>query len=411
MLRLYSYIFVILTLTTVGQWLSINWWAPNLTVAFMEQCAFFIVLIYPTFKYKHFPFIRKEPTYTFFNIYVYFTFALSIYAIINYSTIGERSDFAALMVSNMAMLTCFCVYTFSLPDWFSKTSKKLFKFLPYIAIVYLPFARDGMYGDLLGFICAPALLPLLFFADLPKKQKAVWLLLSIMIVITSFVGDARSHVIKFSIALLIGITYVFDKFYIKLRPAVWAFVIAPFIFLFLGITGTFNIFEMDQYIKDKSVSAGTITDTRTIVYVEVISSAINNDYLIWGRGIGRGYESRFQEGRAADNLNATALGASERNSEVAIHNIFTWGGIIYVIIYTLMWCSLLHYSVYKSNNRYVRAVGFYMAFYYFYSWVENFQGFSIMFISSWFMVALCLSPYFRKMSDMEFKGFIGYLFR
>lgn len=377
----------------------------------MEQCAFFVILIYPTFKLKHFAFLKKNRAYFLYNIYVYFTIALSLYAIINYSFIGERSDFARLITSNMAMLTCICTYTLSIPKWMQKGSQPLFKYLPLIAILYLPFSRDGMYGDFLGFICTPAILLLLFFLDLPKKQRIIWLLLTILIVISSFVGDARSHVIKFSVAFLIGITYVFDKFYQKLKFIVWGFVIVPFILLFLGISGTFNVFEMDQYIKNKSVNEDIITDTRTTVYVEVLSSALNNNYLVWGRGIGRGYASIFQEGRSADNRNATILGSSERNSEVGIHNIFTWGGIVYVIIYTLMWCSVLYYGVYKSNNRYVRTVGFYLAFYYFYSWVENFQGFTIIFISSWFMVALCLSPYFRSMNDQEFKNFLVALFR
>lgn len=407
MIRLYPYIFVLLALTTVGQWLSIKWWAPNLTVTFMEQCAFFVILIYPTFKLKHFAILKQNRAYFLYNIYVYFTIALSLYAIVNYSTIGKRSDFAGLMASNMAMLTCFCTYTLSIPKWMQKASRPLFKYLPLIAILYLPFSRDGMYGDLLGFICTPAILLLLFFKDLPKKQQMIWLLIAILIVITGFVGDARSHVIKFSVAFLIGMTYVFDKLYQKLKHIVWVFVIAPFILLFLGLSGTFNVFEMNQYIKNKSVSEETITDTRTIVYTEVLSSAVNNNYVMWGRGIGRGYVSAFQEKRSSDNRNATTLGSSERNSEVGMHNIFTWGGIVYVIIYSLMWCSVLYYGVYKSNNRYVRVVGFYLAFYYLYSWVENFQSFSIIFISSWLMVSLCLSPYFRRMNNLEFKKYIA----
>lgn len=34
LIKVYPYLFVFLALTTVGQWLSINWWAPNLTINF-----------------------------------------------------------------------------------------------------------------------------------------------------------------------------------------------------------------------------------------------------------------------------------------------------------------------------------------------------------------------------------------
>lgn len=409
--RLYSYIFVLLALTTVGNWITIRWWAPNLTIFFLEECLMFFVLLYPTFKYRHFQYIRKEKAFFVFNIYAYYTIALTVLALTNQATKGVRADFANLMTWNMAMLTCFCVYTLSYPEWFQKSVRLLFKYLPIVAVIYLPFVRDNLYGDLLGFICTPAILLLLFFKDLPKKQKVIWFLFTILIVVTSFVGDARSNVIKFALAFLIGVTFVYDKFYMRIRQLVWLLVAAPFFLFFMGISGTFNIFEMDQYIKTKSVREGTISDTRTFLYVEVLSSAVDNDYIVWGRGIGRGYESHFQERRSSDKSNVTDLGASERQSEVGIHNIFTWGGVVYVFIHLIMWCSVLYYGVYKSKNRYVRAVGFYLAFYYFYTWVENFQSFSIIFISSWFMVALCLSPYFRLMNDREFKNFLATLFR
>lgn len=409
MVKLYSYILVLMSLTTVGNWLSIQWWAPNLTIDVMERCLYFVVLLYPVFKFRHFQIVKKEKTFAVFNVFVYYTVALSVYALANYANRGERSDLAELMNYNMGMITCFCVYTFAQPHWFSLACRHLYKFLPLIAIVYLPMARDGAYGDLMGFLCLPAILLLLFFDELPKKQKAIWLLLTIIIVVTSFVGDARSNVIKYTIALLIGLTFSHEMIYRKLKHLVWICVILPFVLLYLGIIGTFNIFETDQYIKNKSISEGTISDTRTLVYVETISSAVNNDYILFGRGIGRGYESNFQERRSMDSKTATAISSSERNSEVGMHNIFSWGGIVYVVIYTLMWCSVLYYGVYKSRNKYVRAVGFYLAFYYFYSWVENSPSFSAMYISSWLMVAICLSPYFRNMDDIKFKHFMRVL--
>ena len=406
MIRLYSYIFVFLSLTTVGQWLSVHWWAPNLTVEFLEWCLSFFILLYPVFKYRHFAQLKREKSFLLFTIFAYYTVALSVYGIASFGGRGERSDLAFLMRYNIGMLTCFCVYTFAHPAWAFLAFKRLFKFLPIIAIVYLPFAKNGAYGDLIGFLCLPAIFLLLFFGELPKKQKMIWLALAILIVAASFIGDARSNVIKYTIALFIGLTFSYEAIYRKLRHLVWLCVISPFVLLYLGITGVFNVFEMDQYIKDKSISAGTIQDTRTLVYVEVISSAVNNDYVLWGRGIGRGYESRTQELRSMDSKTATTISSSERNSEVGMHNIFSWGGIVYVAIYTLMWCSVLYCGVYKSRNKYVRAIGFYLAFYYFYSWIENFQSFTIFFVSSWLMVAFCLSPYFRGMSNAEFRHYI-----
>lgn len=411
LIKVYPYLFVFLALTTVGQWLSINWWAPNLTISFIEWCFCFLILVYPTFKYQHLKIMSKIGAYKLLNIFLFYTLYLSLYSIVKYHNI-ERSDLAALLSYCMAMLSCILIYSLSYPYWMFKALRILYKYLPFIVIIYAPFARNQAYGDLLGFLCMPALLLLLFFKELPKKQKYIWLIITITIIICSFIGDARSHVIKYAISLLLGITLYWDKFYYKIRHFIWSFFILPFFLLFLGISGIFNIFEVNTYIDSKSIDEGTIEDTRTLVFQEVFMSALNNNYILIGRGIGKGYESLFQQNRTSmTNLKTTELNSSERQSEVGILNIFTWGGIIYVVLFTLFCISVVYYGLYKSKNRLSRNCAIFFAFYFFYSWVENFQNFSMFFISTWLLIALCISPCFRNMTNMEFKEYINKLLK
>lgn len=412
LIKVYPYLFVFLALTTVGQWLSINWWAPNLTISFIEWCLCFYILLYPVLKYKYIYILRKDKAYRFFNLYFIYTIILSLYALIKYSSQMELYDFANLASYCMAMLSCVCVYSLSFPQWFSLTCNKLYKYLPFIAIIYMPFAKSLLFGDLLGFLCMPSLLLLSCFKILPRRQKYIWFCLVLLIVISSYMGDARSNVIKYGFALILGYTFFWDKFYAKIKNVIWIFFIVPFIFFFLGISNTFNIFETDKYLNTKSFNEGTISDTRTTVYREVLTSASDNNYIIWGRGIGKGYESKFQEWLVSNtNTSSTKIKESERQSESGILNIFTWGGVTYVIIYTLFCISAVFYGLYRSNNRFSRNMAIYFAFYYMYSWIENFQSFSIIFISSWFIVAGCISPHFRKMNNMEFKEYINTLLK
>ena len=128
-----------------------------------------------------------------------------------------------------------------------------------------------------------------------------------------------------------------------------------------------------------------------------------------GRGIGKGYESLFQQRRAEETMsvsNTTDLNASERQSEVGILNIFTWGGIIYVVIYTLFYISVVYYGIYRTKNCFSRNAAIFLAFYYFYSWVENFQSYSIIYLSSFLFIVMTISPYFREMSNYEIKQYI-----
>lgn len=409
LIKLYSYLFVFLTLTTVGSWLSINWWASNLTVAFIQWIVCFVLLIYPVFKYQHIKMLYRYHSYKLFNVFNIYTFCLSLYAIIAYAPSLERSDLAALLSFCMAMLSYLSIYTLSFPNWFIVAWRKLYKYLPLIAVVYMPFAKPHAFGDLIGFICSPAMLLLLFFNELPKKQKYIWFILTIVIVVSSFVGDARSHVIKYAFCFLLGITISWDKFYRKMKHLVWAFFIVPIVLFFLGVFGIFNIFAIDSYLDSKTLSEETIADTRTLVYQEVLLSAIDNDYIMTGRGIGKGYESLFQQRRAEETMsvsNTTDLNASERQSEVGILNIFTWGGIIYVVIYTLFYISVVYYGIYRTKNCFSRNAAIFLAFYYFYSWVENFQSYSIIYLSSFLFIVMTISPYFREMSNYEIKQYI-----
>lgn len=403
--------YCVLFINSYAAWLKFNPLSVNLTMAFAESVLVFIILMRPIFKYGCIKLSCEKKCYSLFNLYVFYTVLLSIYSIIVNTSEIQRSDFSNLWLNIQGMLCCGLVYLMVQPYWFSKIVGFLLKITPWMLALLVIISKPENIGGLYGLILRPIIFVLIFITVMNTKIRILYLTLAISCIIISYIFDARSNIILPIVCLIIGFCINREFLFKCVKPLVWAFVTLPFLLLYLGISGTFNIFEMEQYIKDKSVSEGTITDTRTIVYVEVLSSAINNSYVVWGRGIGRGYESTFQEGRSSDNRNATALSSSERDSEVGIHNIFTWGGIVYVIIYTLMWCSVLYYGVYKSSNRYVRAIGFYLAFYYFYSWIENFQGFSIIFISSWFMVALCLSPYFRKMDDREFKSFLTNLFR
>lgn len=326
-----------------------------------------------------------------------------------YASSLERSDLAALLSCCLAMLSCLSIYTLSFPNWLIIACRRLYKYLPLIAIVYMPFAKPHAFGDLLGFVCTPAMLLLIFFKELPKKQKYIWFILTIVIVVSSFIDDARSNVIKYAFCFLLGITINWDNFYRRIKHLIWFFFIMPIVLFFLGVFNIFNIFAIDTYFDSESLSEETIADTRTLVYQEVLLSAIDNDYIVTGRGIGKGYESLFQQRRAEETMsvsNTTDVNAAERQSEVGMLNIFTWGGIIYVVIYTLFYMSVVYYGIYKSKNRFSRNAAIFLAFYYFYSWVENFQSFSIIYLSSYFFIVMSISPYFREMNNNEVKQYI-----
>ncbi|CCZ49103.1 uncharacterized protein BN750_00974 [Bacteroides sp. CAG:661] len=398
--------YAILSINSYTAWIQWNPLSSSLTMTFIENFFVFIVLLYPGFKYNCISKNYNQKGFGPLNFYILYTIGLSIYSLIVNTSCIEKHDFASLWMSIQAMLSIILVYTLIYPFWFYQIFRIILKLTPWLLICLIPIAKEENLGGLFGFIFRPISFILIFITILNNKNKLFYSALAIATVILSYIYDARSNMIIPVVCFLLGITINLKFYTSKLKHTVWLFIIAPLILFYTGLTGTFNIFEMDKYVKGQNISEGTISDTRTLVYTEVLSSATKNAYTVWGRGIGRGYESLFQERRSFDNKLASKRSANERNSEVGIHNIFTWGGVVYLTVYTFMWISIIYYGVYKSKNNYIPAIAFYLGFYFLYSWIENFQSFSITYIYSWLLVALCLSPYFRNMNNNEFKLYI-----
>lgn len=410
LVRFSAIAYVVLFINSYTAWIKWNPLSSSLTMTFIQSFVVFMIMLLPMCKYGLIRKNYKNRCFNQLNIFIVYTIGLSLYSLyVNTSGI-EKQDFALLWMYIQAMLSCVLIYTFIDPYWFYKIFRIVLKATPWLLLFLLPIAKEENIGGLAGFIIRPTVFILIFISIMEFKGKVFYIFLNIACMVLSYFYDARSNLVIPLVCFLLGLMIKWNSFD-KIRHIIWLFIIAPFILLYLGISGTFNVFEADKYVTDTSLKEGTLSDTRTFLYYEVLVSSIKNESLIWGRGIGRGYESVQQEGATQETKSVSKRGSNERQSEVGIHNIFTWGGVVYLIVYTLMWCSVLFYGVYKSRNRYARAVGFYLAFYYLYSWVENFQSFSITFISLWFMVALCLSPYFRRMDDEEFKFYFTKLLK
>ena len=112
----------------------------------------------------------------------------------------------------------------------------------------------------------------------------------------------------------------------------WGLYIITVIFLYLGITGHFNIFKDSISNKnDETLLKNNVTsisaDTRTSIYSDVINSAINNHYILFGRTPARGNDIYISFEKT------TTSSSDQRHFERHINelchpNIFTWLGLI-----------------------------------------------------------------------------------
>lgn len=154
----------------------------------------------------------------------------------------------------------------------------------------------------------------------------------------------------------------------------------------MGVDGEGNIVEQD-----------IIVDTRTFLYVEVLESAVNNNYWLLGRTPARGNDSDTFGVLAAE-----LTGRYERiENEIGLANVFTWTGIVGVILYFLIFYRATFLAINKSRNIYVKMLGVYVAFRWLFSWIEDVNNFSLNYFMLMIMLGLCFSYSFRNMTDNE----------
>jgi hypothetical protein len=282
-------------------------------------------------------------------------------------------------------------------------------------VLFIPF----IFSDGFGSYLAPMLLLSLWFPLLPKKWKFIAVILTVF---TILVGQtARSNIIKFTVALLFGFVYYFRVFIpiITYKIGRVFLLIAPLLLFVLAITGVFNIFNIEDYVEGayKSVEVidgkrketTAVADTRTFLYSEVLISAIKHNYVLFGRTPARGNDSNLF---GLHQLRELKTGKKERYAnEVSILNIFTWTGLIGVILYFFVFLKASYLAVVKSNSFFMKLLGLFVAFRWVYAFIEDFSNFNLYYIFLWIMIGMCFSKEFREMNDEEIKYWVEGLFK
>jgi hypothetical protein len=255
----------------------------------------------------------------------------------------------------------------------------------------------------------------LFLPVLTFRWKVILLALSIFVIFIDL--NARSNVIKFSVPILLSLIY-YPRFYISTKLFEWVrkiLFIVPILLFCLAVTDVFNVFNMDDYISGEfktaettvegmSLDADLKADTRSFIYDEVLSTAEKYNSWLIGRSPARGYDSDwFGE--------EDMTGRWERpGSEVAILNIFTWTGIVGVVLYLMVFYKASYLAINHSNNTFSQILGLFIAFRWLYAWVEDINYFTLTTVFLWFMIGLCYSKSFRGMTNKEVEYWVQGIF-
>lgn len=341
------------------------------------------------------------------NLFIAYLFISAIYGAFYMAT--NYWDWKLLASNLLFTSLLLCTYYFSNPIQLSRTLQVWYKYGWIIFIFLIPFLASDAFGRYL----IPYSFLAMFITIIKKKYYII--LIGIAFLITYYWGyEDRSSTIKFVVSLCLGLSLIIWNIWKNISDKIFKIlhcilILFPIVFSILGISGIFNILNIKEELNiedtDKRTEYGGLTDTRTGLYVEEITSAIDHNYVLYGRSIARGYDS-IMFGDAIDK--AMGIKRGERpQCEVCILNIFNYMGIIGVLLYFLIFLSASYKAIYQSNNQYVKIIGLYVAFRWVYSFIHDGIEFNLNFLFIIISLSICYSPYFRKMSEKEFKLFIN----
>ena len=251
----------------------------------------------------------------------------------------------------------------------------------------------------------------LLFTIAISNRKARWII--IMGTLCTLIAiENRSAIIKTVVAISLCTTVylIYD-----LRKVLHVFIhfffyLIPIVLLVLGLTGTFNVFQdlaadepatiiryNDDPDEQNEGGQDLTADTRTLLYIDVVLSAIEGDYVLFGNSIGRGNTSSRIWYDVEEMENERLM------NEAHMLNIFTWMGVVGVVLYTIMYLQASCLGIFRSRNKYVPIIACAVAFHWAMTWLEECPSFNPMDYALFLLLGICFSPKFRRMTDAEFK--------
>ncbi|QGY43921.1 hypothetical protein GM418_09705 [Maribellus comscasis] len=307
-------------------------------------------------------------------------------------------DYKGLVENTLALLLPVVVFAATNRRILQSILSFYMKYVLIFAIVVFPFLPLGAWGWYLF----PVSFLLLFFPVFQIQWKSLLLVIALIAMFADI--SSRSLIFKFGIPLLLLFFYYFRAFPEAVRILKFSrvvFLFAPFVLFFLAVSGIFNVFQINEYFKVEGNTGkqSLNEDSRTFIYKEVLESAQKYNYWWLGRTPARGNETVA----FADAVTEVGMRRERLRNEANIPNVFTWNGIIGVILYFLIFYKASSLAVYKSNNIFSKLIGVFIAFRWLYSWIEDFYVFNLNNFVIWLMIGICFSESFRRMNNLEVK--------
>ena len=266
--------------------------------------------------------------------------------------------------------------------------------------------RKLMYTNFVSFLY----LFIIFVPCLKIKWKILFTFLSI--ISFNFNTDNRSNMLCIGVAWGILVfsylhAYLPKISYFGARLVRHSLLIFPIIFLVLGGLGHFNVFKYieEEGTGDKVVVVGKsgrnlTTDSRTSIYDDLVNNLNDKNDWIFGSSAVVIYKTNLAD--ALEGYDDGRLGGSESG----FVGLLTFGGLVYVVLFFLLCYRSSYLAIYQSNNNLIKMIGVFIAFRWFYSFVESPLQLNFNWITIFVSIGMALGTEIRQMTNQQISKFL-----
>lgn len=239
-------------------------------------------------------------------------------------------------------------------------------------------------------------------------NKYKWYILIFTLYSLTLTWESRGWVLRALFGLAIGLCYIFFQRKIsrlnkKIIGIVFSlFLLTPLLCSYLGYIGVFNVFDMESYMDNSSMSEDDLVDTRSFLYLLVQEKLEASESVVGGAGLAVSYwddvntESNVSE---IQKLGRTA-------TESGLLNVYFWGGIIGAFLYSMIYWMAAYYGIFRSNNDFCKLIGLFIIFRWVISFVDEPNGWVCSNIMLYFFMGICLNKEIRNCDDKFMQSYL-----
>ena len=241
--------------------------------------------------------------------------------------------------------------------------------------------------------------------------KAKWKFLILAVTLMGLFWDFenRSNFLNIVFAFLVFVFYLLSRSFLSkslfrriLNSSRIFLIFLPIVFVLLGATSQFNIFE---YIEDSSkVSSIELTnesgryvgtDSRTGIYQDARNYLVSSGNWLFGGSAAVKYSTHLALSNA--DYDAGRLGSSESG----VLGLVLFGGLCYAVLFFMLCYFSSKIAISQSKNRLVKLIGIFVAYKWFFAFIESPLGLTFSWVVLFLAIGMTFNRELRELSDTD----------